>query len=109
MEALITWLSDIPKEWVGASTYTAFLALLELRTPEKRETCRAWVIKRVTGLWTEAKATLRPAFLPFTVSLTVAILLEETQFAGYSQAAFAVVLLSYPCYFAGRHAVRRFR
>ena len=96
MEALIEWLMSLSVEYAGQVSPPVLFAAWKLRTPEARQNLRTEIATRLKALWADTRANfLRWEILPFALSLTPAIFLEDTRFAVASQAVFAAVLLAY--------------
>ena len=92
-------LPEFLSDFTAGLAVTAVLAVVglvwQLRTPEKKNDCRTWVVKRLTTLLSVVKANV--ALLPFAVTLGVGIALEDTRLVVASQAAIAAILLVYAC------------
>ena len=103
--------NGLTTEIAGAIILAALAVVWKLRTPEARQNLRTEIVRRLTALLNEARATLfRWEALPFAVSLIIAIALEGTSMAVASQSVFATVLLGYACiglYFIVRGGIER--
>ena len=99
--------NGLSTEIAGAILLALVAAAWGLRKPETRQSLRTEVIRRLTALLTGIRENVfRKEVLPYAVTLSIAIALEDTRWATASQAIFGVVVLAYACA-AIRYIVKR--